>query len=207
MMTNDIQTFLSDGCGRCEFFATDQCKVRTWNDQIHALREIILKTGLKEEMKWGVPVYTLNGSNIINLSALKACATIGFFKGALLKDEHNILVKPGENSQAVKQLKVTQMDEIHQLEPVIKAYIFEAIEIEKAGLKIEFKKEPEPMPEELKTRLAEFPELKEAFEALTPGRQRGYILHFSQPKQSKTRISRIEKCIPKILEGKGFHDR
>ena len=207
MMTKDIQTFLSDGCGRCEFFATDKCKVRIWKEQVQLLREIILKTGLREEMKWGVPVYTYNGSNIINLSALKSCATIGFFKGALLKDEHKILLKPGENSQAVKQLKVTQIDDIHQLEPIIKSYIFEAIEIEKAGLKIEFKKEPEPMPEELKTRLAEFPELKEAFEALTPGRQRGYILHFSQPKQSKTRISRIEKCIPKILEGKGFHDR
>ena len=135
------------------------------------------------------------------------CALL-FHKGALLKDSENILIQQTENVQSARQLRFTNVQQIIDLEPIIKAYIFEAIEVEKAGLKVEYKPTKEyEVPEELQSILDELPELKEAFEALTPGRQRGYLLHFSQPKQSKTRTARVEKCIPKILAGKGFNDR
>ncbi|MEQ8879154.1 MAG: YdeI/OmpD-associated family protein [Cyclobacteriaceae bacterium] len=134
-------------------------------------------------------------------------ASLSFFKGALLKDPQGILEKPGANTQSDRLIKFTSVKHITDLEQTLREYIYEAIEVERLGLKVEFKKNPEPMPEELEIRLEEDPQLKSAFYALTPGRQRGYIIHFSQPKQSKTRETRIEKCIPKIMEGKGFFDR
>ena len=141
------------------------------------------------------------------VSAFKEYAALSFFKGVLLKDTHQLLVAHGPNSQSSRIIKFTDPQTIEALEPVLKAYIFESIEVEKAGLQVEFKKNPEPIPEELLQKFKEDPVLQSAFEALTPGRQRGYILHFSQPKQSKTRFSRIEKCIPKILNGEGMHDK
>jgi uncharacterized protein YdeI (YjbR/CyaY-like superfamily) len=168
---------------------------------------IILKSELTEELKWSNPCYTFDGKNILMLSALKDYAVIGFFKGALLNDPHKLLESPGKNSQAAKRLTFTDIAIIQDQEKIILEYISEAIEIEKKGLKVEFKKEPEPIPEELASVFENDAALKTAFFELTPGRQRGYILHFSQAKQAKTRFSRIEKCIPKIMEGKGFHDR
>jgi uncharacterized protein YdeI (YjbR/CyaY-like superfamily) len=201
-----VDKYLIEGCMRCKYGGTPQCKVNNWKEELETLRQLVLETGLKEEIKWGVPVYTHKGKNIVSVAALKDFATIGFFKGVLLKDSASILSQQG-NLQSDRIVKFTKVEEINQLEDVLKSYIFEAIEIEESEKKVEFKKNPEPIPDELQQRLNDDPILKTAFEALTPGRQRGYIIHFSQPKQSKTRESRVEKCIPKIMEGKGFHDR
>ncbi len=167
---------------------------------------IVLDCGLKEELKWGIPCYTYNKSNVITVAAFNEYCSISFFKGALLKDTHHILEKPGENTQAARLVRFTNVQEIGALETILKDYIYETIEVEKAGLKVGFAKNPEPIPEEFQHKLDEIPALKTAFEALTPGRQRAYILHFSAPKQSKTRGSRVEKCMQKILDGKGLND-
>lgn len=172
------------------------------------MRTIVLQSGLIEESKWGMPCYTFHQKNIVMVSAFKEYCALSFFKGALLKDAHGLLVKPGANSQAARQFRVTNKDQILKAESLLKAYIFEAIEVEKAGIKIDFKeKEDLVYPDELENRLSSDPELYDAFEGLTPGRKRGYILFFTAPKQSKTRESRIEKCIPQILMGKGLNDR
>lgn len=206
-MNPQIDTYLTDGCGRCPLGGTPECKVHNWPNELRYLRSIVLECGLTEELKWGVPCYTYKNANIAIVSAFKDYSSLSFFKGALLKDEEGILVKPGENSQAARLFKFTDVGQIKAIEDTIKAYVYEAVEVEKAGLKIDFKQKDElEYPEELKEKLSSFPALSEAFEALTPGRKRGYIIHFTQPKQSKTRASRIEKCIPKIMEGKGFFD-
>ena len=170
------------------------------------LRRILLGAGLTEEFKWGKPCYTFQESNLVILYGLKESCAIGFLKGVLLKDPEGILLKPGENSQSGRWVKFTSVQQIAEMEPVLRAYIREAIEAEKGGLKVEFKKNPEPVPAELQKKLDKIPALKTAFKALTPGRQRGYILHISAAKQSETRESRIEKCMPRILNGKGFND-
>ncbi|VXD13157.1 YdeI family protein [Marinoscillum sp. 108] len=206
-MNKDVNTYFSDGCGRCSFYATPQCKVRNWPKELEQLRRIALDSGLNEESKWGVPCYTHQGKNILIVSAFKEYCALSFFKGSLLQDTYGLLEKPGENTQGGRLIKFTRLKEVLDQETTLKAYIYEAIEVEKAGLEVTFKENPEPLPEELQLKLQENPDLKAAFEALTPGKQRGYILHFSAPKQAKTRISRIEKCIPQILEGKGFFDR
>jgi len=207
-MTTDVDQYLLEGCGRCEKGGTPDCKVHLWPQELRKLRSIALECGLTEESKWGVPCYTFQGANVSIVSALKDYCAISFFKGVLLQDTHKILEKPGPNSQSDRLLKFTSLQQILDIEEVIKAYIFEAIEVERAGLKVEYKaKDDLEYPEELLAKFEEQPEVKEAFEALTPGRQRGYILHFTQPKQSQTRVNRIEKCISKIMEGKGFFDR
>jgi uncharacterized protein YdeI (YjbR/CyaY-like superfamily) len=170
------------------------------------LRTIILDCGLTEEVKWGSPCYTYNNKNVLMLAALKSYCAISFFKGVLLNDSKNILDKPGENSQHGRLIKFTKDSDLAAMEKTIKQYIKQAIEIEKAGLKVETVPNPEPIPDEFKQVMDENPELKSAFFALTPGRQRSWILHFSSAKQAQTRISRIEKYTPKILQGKGFHD-
>lgn len=185
---------------------TPNCKVHTWPEELKKLRAIIRGCGLAEESKWGFPCYTFETRNVVLLGAFKEYCAVGFIKGALLKDARKLLVKPGENTQTVRQIRFTNVMEIVELEPVLKAYISEAIEVEKAGLKANVTKNPEPIPAELQNKLNETPALKAAFEALTPGRQRGYVLYFSAPKQSKTRTSRIEKCMPQILKGKGLYD-
>lgn len=183
-------------------------KAKKWQEEMEFLRKIILDCGLTEEFKWKHPCYTFQGSNVVLIHEFKEYCALLFHKGALLKDTENILVQQTENVQAARQIRFTGKAEIKALEPTIKAYIFEAIQIEKAGLKVEMKKTSEfEMPEELKRKFEEDPDLKNAFEALTPGRQRGYLLYFSKAKQSKTRQSRIEKYIPKIFEGKGLNDR
>ncbi len=206
-MNPKIDKYLTEGCGRCPLGGTSGCKVHKWPEELKKLRSIVLDCGLNEELKWGVPCYTYQNENILIVSAFKEFCAISFFKGSLLSDTNRILVKPGENSQAARYIKFTHFQEIIEKESILKAYIFEAIEVERAGLKVKFKKNPEPIPDELTQKLDEDPFFKTAFEELTPGRQRGYILYFSQPKQSKTRITRIEKCVPKILNGEGLHDK
>ena len=182
-------------------------KAKKWQEEFKKLRRIILDCGLTEELKWGKPCYTFQKSNIVIIQGFKESCALLFCKGALLNDANGILEKPGENTQAARRIPFTTVREIVEMDPVLKAYIHEAIEAEKAGLKVDFKKNPEPIPEELQNKLDEIPALKTAFDALTPGRQRGYILYFSAPKQSKTRESRVEKCMQQILNGKGLNDR
>ena len=178
-----------------------------WQQELEKLRAIILDCQLTEEVKWGWPCFTYQKNNIVLVHGFKEYCALLFFKGALLKDEKNILIIQSENVQSSRQIRFTSLAEIIELEPVLKAYVREAIEVEKSGAKVELKKTAEyPVPEEFKAICAEIPELKKAFEALTPGRQRGYLLHFSAPKQSKTRESRIEKCMQSILAGKGLND-
>lgn len=202
-----VDDYLTDGCGRCSLYKTPQCKVHTWAKELKALRKILLDCGLTEEVKWSQPCYTLNNSNVAMMSCFKDYSFISFFKGSLLKDPKKVLVSPGENSQAARQLRFTAVEQIKELEPVINAYVQEAIDVEKSGLKVAFKKHSEhEIPEELEKRFKQDPELKRAFESLTPGRQRGYYLYFTTPKQSRTRESRIEKYREKILAGKGLND-
>lgn len=206
-MNPNVDQYLTDGCMRCKYGGTSQCKVNDWRKELEILRSIVLDCGLTEELKWGVPCYTYAGNNVLLVSAFKEFCAVSFFKGSLLNDSRNILEKPGKNSQATRYAKFTGTDEIMEKETVLKAYIFEAVEAEKAGLKVEFKKNPEPIPEELQQKLNEDPFFKTAFEELTPGRQRGYILYFSQPKKPETRAARIKKYTPGILNGEGLHDK
>jgi uncharacterized protein YdeI (YjbR/CyaY-like superfamily) len=178
-----------------------------WQKELGKLRAIVLSCGLAEELKWGCPCYTFEKNNIVLIHTFKEYCALLFHKGALLKDTHGVLVQQTENVQAARQMRFDSVAEIVELEPVIKAYIREAIEAENAGLKVEYKNTAEyKIPEELQIRLDEDLTFKTAFEALTPGRQRGYILHFSASKQAKTRESRIEKFMPQILAGKGLND-
>jgi uncharacterized protein YdeI (YjbR/CyaY-like superfamily) len=182
-------------------------KNKKWQPELQKLRTIILSCGLTEEVKWRVPCYTYQNSNVVLLGAFKEFCVLNFVKGSLLKDAKGILLKIGENTQVGRWIKFTQVREVVELETVLKAYINEAIEVEKSGLKPTLKKTSDfKIPEEFQTQLAEIPALKTAFNALTPGRQRGYILYFSGAKQSKTRASRVEKCKPQILKGKGLDD-
>ncbi|KYG81782.1 YdeI/OmpD-associated family protein [Roseivirga echinicomitans] len=179
-----------------------------WQAEYKHLRTIVLDCGLTEELKWGCPCYTFKGTNIVLIHGFKEYCAYLFHKGVLLKDTDNILIQQTENVQSARQIRFTNIQEITEMETVLKTYIYEAIEVEKAGIKVELKKTAEfNMPEEFEKALYENPDLKTAFDALTPGRQRGYLLHFFQPKQSKTREARIEKCTPMIFEGKGLNDR
>jgi len=206
-MNSQVDTILAEGCGRCKLVGTPQCRIIIRNSEMKALREIALESGLDEEVKWGFPAYTLKKKNIFMLGSFKEYSSIMFFKGALLSDPEKILVQPTENSNSGRQLRFTNSKEILKAKKSILAYIFEATELEKSGAKVEAKKTSEyPMPDELKSKFKELPELKAAFEKLTPGRQRGYLLHFSQAKQSATRLSRIEKCMEAIFKGKGMNE-
>ena len=182
-------------------------KAKKWQEEMEKLRMIILDCQLTEELKWGVPCYTFQKSNIVLIHVFKEYCALLFFKGALLNDARDILITQTENTQAARQIRFTNVREIVEMEPILKAYIHEAIEVEKAGLKVNFKKTTEfIIPEEFQNKSDEIPALKAAFDALTPGRQRAYILYFSAPKQSKTRESRVEKCIDRILDGIGLND-
>ena len=182
-------------------------KAKAWQDEYDRLRMIALGCGLTEELKWGCPCYTFEDSNIVLIHGFKEYCAFLFFKGALLKDPNGILIQQTENVQAARQIRFTNIEEIVKLESTLKAYIKEAIKVEKASLKVPLKKASEfSMPEEFKNVLDATPKLKKAFYALTPGRQRGYLLYFSAAKQPKTRESRVEKYVKKILEGKGLED-
>jgi uncharacterized protein YdeI (YjbR/CyaY-like superfamily) len=183
-------------------------KAKKWQDEFEKLRMIILDCQLTEELKWGVPCYMFQKRNIVLIHGFKEYCALLFFKGALLNDANGILIKQTENVQAGRQIRFTNVREIVEMETILKAYIYEAIEVEKAGLKVNLKKTTEfIIPEEFQNKLDEIPALKTAFDALTPGRQRAYILYFSAPKQSKTRESRVEKCMQQILNGKGLNDQ
>jgi uncharacterized protein YdeI (YjbR/CyaY-like superfamily) len=183
-------------------------KAEKWQEEIVKLRTIILDCGLNEELKWGCPCYTLGKSNIVLIHVFKEYCAFLFFKGALLNDPNGILIQQTKNVQAARQIRFTNVREIVKMKAVLKAYIYEAIEVEKAGLKVQLKKTTEyAIPEEFKKKLTKSASLKKAFDALTPGRQRAYLFHFSQPKLSKTRESRVEKSIPQILNGKGLDDK
>lgn len=182
-------------------------KPSKWQAEYKKLRAIINECGLAEELKWGKPCYTLNGKNVALIHGFKDYCAVLFHKGALLKDEANLLTQQTENVQAARQMRFSGLEEIEEFEAYLKAYIFEAIEAEKAGLQIKMKKTKDfPMADEFKEKLEAMPELKKAFEALTPGRQRGYLLYFSKAKQAKTREARVQKYIPKILDGKGMDE-
>ncbi|WP_206812552.1 YdeI/OmpD-associated family protein [Paradesulfitobacterium ferrireducens] len=182
-------------------------KAKKWQEEFSKLRMITLDCGLTEELKWRQPCYTFEGKNIVILQGFKEYCALAFFKGVLLKDTKGILISPTENVQEGRQIRFTNVQEIVEMEPILKAYIYEAIEVEKAGLKVIKKKTSDfIIPEEFQKKLDEIPALKTAFDALTPGRQRAYIFYFSQPKQSKTRESRVEKCMQQILDGKGLND-
>jgi uncharacterized protein YdeI (YjbR/CyaY-like superfamily) len=182
-------------------------RANQWQDEYRKLREIVLDCGLGEDFKWRVPCYTRDDKNVVMIHGFKDYCALLFPKGALLKDTERILIQQTENVQSARQIRFTSLDEIEELEPILKGYIKEAIEIETAGLEVEFKKTSEfNMPEEFQQKLDQDPALRSAFESLTPGRQRGYLLYFSAPKQSKTRESRIEKYEQQILAGKGLND-
>ena len=189
---------------KVDFYFTNSEK---WQDELRTLRTLILECGLTEELKWGVPCYTFQKSNVVLIHEFKAYCAILFTKGALLNNAEGILIQQTENVQAARQIRFTNVQQIVEIANTIKAYIYEAIEVEKAGLKVELKKPTEfKMAEEFQQKLEGNPALKTAFEKLTPGRQRAYLLHFSSPKQAKTREARVEKCTEAILNGKGLNE-
>ena len=189
---------------KVDFYFT---KAEKWQEELEQLRKIVLECELTEELKWGVPCYTFQKSNIVLIHDFKEYCALLFMKGALLDNSNGLLIQQTENVQAARQIRFTNLREIVDNKAILKAYIYEAIEVEKAGLKVELKKTTEyNIPEEFQQKLDESTALKTAFKALTPGRQRAYLLHFSQPKQAKTREARVEKCIPQILDGKGLND-
>ena len=204
----NVDQYIDSGCGRCDFGATPRCKVRSWQAELHLLREILRETGLREEVKWNAPCYTHDGKNVLMLSALRESVTVSFFRGGELKDTAQLLEKPGDNSRFVRYLRFTDTGSIAARKSLILDYAREATTLETSGRQ---KRASDPVqltrPEELERAFAEHPALEDAFAALTPGRQRGYLLHFTSAKQSATRSARIEKCIPRILEGKGWNER
>lgn len=182
-------------------------KAKKWQEELEKLRTIVLDCGLTEELKWGCPCYTFQKSNIVLIHVFKEYCALLFFKGALLHDANGILIQQTKNVQAARQIRFTGVREIVKMKPILKAYIYEAVEVEKAGLKVNLKKTKEfIIPEEFQNRLDKNSVLKTAFDALTPGRQRAYVLYFSAPKQSKTRDSRVEKCLQQILNREGLND-
>jgi len=189
---------------KVDFFFSKDTK---WQKEYEKLRMIILDCGLTEELKWGCPCYTFEKRNIVLIHGFKEYCALLFFKGALLDDPNGILIQQTENVQSARQIRFTNIREINKMEKILKAYTYEAIEVERAGLKVKLKKTSEyKIPEEFQKQLDKKPALKKAFDALTPGRQRQYIFYFSQPKQSKTRESRVEKSLKQILNGKGLDD-
>jgi uncharacterized protein YdeI (YjbR/CyaY-like superfamily) len=200
-----VDQYLLQGCMRCPLGATPQCKVHAWQEPLRLLRKIVLQTGLQEGIKWGAPVYTWQGNNVVSISALKDGAVLGFFKGVLLKDVHKILQQQG-TLQSGRILRFQDAAFIQNIQSILLQYIEEAIVLEKSGAKVTFSKELPPYPSELETVFSQEPDFKKAFLALTPGRQKGYLLYFSKAKQSQTRLDRIQKYRPSILAGKGMQD-
>jgi len=182
-------------------------RAKVWREEFEKLRAIVLGCGLTEELKWGCPCYTFQERNVVLMHGFKEYCALLFFKGALLKDANGFLIQQTENVQSARQIRFTSVRDIIKVKTSLKAYVTEAIDVEKAGLKVNYKKTADfKIPEELQNKLDKIPALKTAFEALTPGRQRAYLFYFSAPKQSKTRESRVEKCLPQILIGKGLND-
>ena len=203
-----VDEYLAVGCGRCSLGGTPQCKVHPWHKTLQQLRRILLGCGLTEEVKWRVPCYTYQGRNILMMAAFRDYAALSFFKGALLDDPEGLLKAPGENSQAFRYLPFTDASLIPAREAVIKAYVAEAILLEKAGRKVKFKKiENHRVPDALEALLKARPDVKEAFDALTPGRRRSHMLYIAGAKQAQTRERRAEQCAEKIVRGRGWLER
>ena len=205
-MITDVDTYFIDGCGRCDHFATDSCKARIWSSPLSVLRELLLSSGLKEEVKWGQPPYTLNGKNVALLFSFKDCCGISFLKGVLLQDDHNLLVPAGPNSHVARLFKVNSEREVRDLAHLIREYLEEAIEIEKSGKKVPERERDETIPNVIQERIEIDEMFGKAWEALTPGRQRSYIIHIGGAKQEKTQQNRLEKALPKIFAGKGNNE-
>jgi uncharacterized protein YdeI (YjbR/CyaY-like superfamily) len=204
----NVDQYMASGCGRCKFGGTPQCKVHVWTEELRLLRGILQESGLTEEVKWGSPCYTHDGKNILMLSTLKESVNILFFRGTQMSDPENILEKPGENSRFARYIRFTDAQTCAALKHAISGYIQEAIEIEKSGKQADTSNDaPLEYPEELIQLFAANPDFEAAFSVLTPGRQRGYLIHFSSAKQSKTKAARIEKCMPKIFSGKGWNEQ
>jgi uncharacterized protein YdeI (YjbR/CyaY-like superfamily) len=201
-----VDQYLVDGCGRCSKGGTPSCTVHTWHPILVAMRELAIECGLTEEVKWSVPCYTVNGKNVLMIHAFKEYCSIMFMKGALLTDPENILHRQTENVTAGRQLRYTSLEGFMEQRELAKAFILEAIALEKGGAKVPTRAQEDPVVDELKQAFAQDEAFKRAFYQLTPGRQRAYLLHFAQPKQAETRASRIVKCIPLIMRGEGLHD-
>ena len=206
-MNTSVDAYFVQGCGRCKLGGTPQCKVNRWAAELQLLRQLLLASGLNEECKWGMPCYTLNGQNVALLAAFKEYCSINFFKGALLSNEWGLLSSAGENSQAGRLIKITSIEQVNVHAEHILNTLLQAVNIEKSGQKVPQRSiDDEEVPLELLTEFAADPELERAFRALTPGRQRGYLLFFRGAKQSATRTSRILKNKDRILKGKGLQD-
>ena len=201
-----VDQFLVEGCMRCSLGATPACKVLLWTDILEFLRQLILETELQEERKWGVPTYTIKGKNVVMLGVFKDSCVLSFIKGQLIPDPKELLALPGPNSREGRILRFTKLSQATLLEKDIRHYLQEAILVEQSGKKAAPSSSTQELPEELLQKFAEHPGLEAAFFALTPGRQRGYLIHFTGAKQSPTRLSRIDKCVPKIFAGKGMMD-
>lgn len=202
-----VDSYLRDGCGRCDLYQTPACKVQRWPEVLRALRALVLECGLAEELKWGSPCYSLESGNVLMIGALNDECRLSFFKGAALRDEAGLLVPPGPHSRYARMLVFRSLDDVMGRRDVVRAYIQQAIELERAGVKVEVPSGPEALPDELAQRLNGDPALAEAFAALTPGRQRSHILHVLGAKQSATRERRADALVPLILAGRGFHER
>ncbi len=207
MNRESADAWLRDGCGRCDRYQTPECKVNRWTDALASLRALLRSSDLVEEMKWGSPCYTLGGKNVVMLAAFDDSCALSFFKGAALADPEGDLVSPGANSRFVRLLRFRSLGEVEARRDRIEALVGAAIDLERAGGKVEPEGEREPMPAELAGRLAAAPALRDAFEALTPGRQRSHVLHVAGAKQSATREKRAARCAPKIMAGRGFNER
>lgn len=206
-MVKNVEEFFRTGCGRCSHWNTPTCKALEWGEGLAALRALLLKSGLTEEVKWGFPCYTLNGKNVIMIQAFRQYFALAFFKGELLDDPDQMLVTPGEQTQAARQIRLQKATDVNDNREVIMKLIDQAVALERSGKKIPPKeKKPLELPQELLQAFQQDPALKAAFEALTPGRQRGYQIFIAQAKQSKTRLDRIEKYRSNILQGKGYQE-
>jgi uncharacterized protein YdeI (YjbR/CyaY-like superfamily) len=207
MNNTSVDSYLQDGCGRCEHYKTPACKVHLWTKALVGLRELLLSSGLVEEMKWGSPCYTLGGKNVVMLMSFRESCALQFFKGAALVDDEGLLESPGPNSRFGRFLKFRSIEEVLARKAVTRRLVEQAILLERAGKKVVVASAPEPVPVELEQRLEADADLRRAFEALTPGRRRSHILHISGAKQSETRARRVDRCAPEILAGRGFNER
>lgn len=207
MNTTSVDAYLADGCGRCEHYRTPQCKVHLWTDALVLLREIVLAAGLVETMKWGSPCYTLDGENVVMLGSFRTSCTLSFLNAAGLSNSSGLLVPAGPSSKHASVFRFTSAAEVADRRSLLEETIAEAIALVAAGVRPTVSRSVEPVPEELAAVLASNPTWEEAFQALTPGRRRSYVLHVSGAKKSPTRTARAERCIPKILSGKGFNER
>jgi uncharacterized protein YdeI (YjbR/CyaY-like superfamily) len=202
-----VDSYLQDGCGRCDHYRTPQCKVLLWTSALVALRKIVLEAGLVEEMKWGSPCYTLGGKNVLMIVSFRESCAMSFFKGASLEDPSGLLESAGPNAQHGRLIRFQGVERVEAHRAAIAALVAGAIAVERSGKKLPKAQLPESLPEELEARLAADPELRRAFEALTPGRKRSHVLHVSGAQQTETRARRAERCAADILAGKGFNER